>query len=142
METETARAIAKVVRLEQGQEDKLDWSGSARAQTVDPHCQIADRLAPGVTIYVDGWFYRCADRVRLGGDGFDDLVILARIRMAASGAGSGELSLTSVAVLDAIEREGRAAIVAQGKPRRDAIGIPPSAPNPTNLRSNAGLVLA
>jgi hypothetical protein len=142
MSDETRQTAAHYATVERCHIVACEWSDASSAQTNDSGLQIADRVSPGATIYIDGRFYRCADRVRLGGDGLDDIIILARIRVARPAAGSDELLLTSVAGLDAIEREGRAAIVAQGEPRPDALGIPSISPSPTDLRSDAGLVLA
>lgn len=139
---ETGHTAAHYATVERCHIDASEWNEAPTAQVSDHERQIADSVAPGVTIYIDGRFYRCADRVRLGGDGLDDIVILARVRVATLTASLEELSLTSVAELDAIEREGRAAIVARGGPRPDTLGIPLISPNPTDLRSEAGLVLA
>lgn len=104
--------------------------------------RIADRMTAGSTVYVEGRFYHCVDRVRLGGNGMEDVVLLKRVRVADCGIARDDLLVSSVTELDGIEREGTAAIVTPNDPRADPLGIPHLPPAPNDLGTETRLAMA
>ncbi len=104
--------------------------------------RIADRMTAGSPVYVEGRFYRCVDRLRLGGNGMEDVVLLKRVRVADCGVARDDLLVSSVTELDGIEREGTAAMVTPDDPRADPLGIPHLPPAPSDLGTETRLAMA
>lgn len=104
--------------------------------------RIADRMTAGSTVYAEGRFYRCVDRVGLGGNGMEDVVLLKRVRVDDCGITPDDLLVSSVTELDGIEREGRAAMVTPDDPRADPLGIPHLPPAPIDLGTATRLAMA
>lgn len=119
-------------------------AAARRLETADAEhaLRIADRIDVGSTVYADGRFYQCLDRVRMGGGGMEDVLLLARVRIPGCAEGPERLLISSVAELDAIERKGRAAIVTPGEPRAEPPCIPQPSPAPSDRRAGAALAMA
>lgn len=121
---------------------------AAEARPLERHRSAADErhgvvagLNPGRTLYADGRFYLCLDRMALDADGMDDIFLLARIQIAETAAVTAPL-LCCGASLHALERAGRAALMAADGPRPAPSTSLPSSPRPTAPMGDAVQIAA
>jgi hypothetical protein len=100
---------------------------------------LADTIAAGTTIYVDGRFYICIDRFHFGGDRRDDILEFERV--CFSPVSEWPIASCSARHLDDLERQGRAALIRRDGPGRAETCEAPQPQGPTRpIASLAGQV--